>query len=68
MEAEFWARGWQFWPLTIEAEIIDDQYSVKLVKAGGTPQEVKVTDTFPLNVDPKKVAREMCDAMAEKVD
>ena len=66
LEAEIEARGWEFWPLTIEAEIIEDQYSVKLTKAGGTPREVKASDTFPQDVNPGKVARDMCDALAEK--
>ena len=68
LEEEIEARGWEFWPLTIEAELISDQYSVTLTKAGGTPQEVKVSDTCPEDVNPGKVAREICDAMAEKFD
>jgi hypothetical protein len=68
LEAEIEARCWEFWPLTIEAELISDQYSVTLTKAGGTPQEVKVSDEFPQDAVPGKVAREMCDALAEKVD
>jgi hypothetical protein len=66
LEEEIEARGWEFWPLTIEAELITDQYSVTLTKAGGTTQEVKVSDEFPQDAVPGKVAREMCDALAEK--
>ena len=68
LEEEIEARGWEFWPLVIEAELISDEYSVKLIKSGGTPAEIEVSDTFPQDVNPGKVAREICDAMAEKVD
>ena len=68
LEEEIEARGWEFWPLVIEAELISDQYSVTLTKVGGTLQEVKVSDTFPQDANPGEVARKICDAMAEKVD
>ena len=68
LEEEIEARGWEFWPLVIEAELISDEYSVTLTKAGGTPQEVKASDTFPTDADPGEVAREICDAMAEEVE
>jgi len=50
------------------ARLVNDQYSVTRTKTGETPQAVKATDTFPRDVDPEKVAREMCDALVEKVD
>jgi hypothetical protein len=68
LEAEIEARGWQFWPLTVEAELISDEYSVTLTKAGGTPQEVKASETFPTDADPAYIAATMCDAMAEEVE
>jgi hypothetical protein len=41
-----------FWPLTIEAALISDEYNVKLVKAGGTPKEIQASDTFLQDANP----------------
>lgn len=68
LEAEIEARGWEFWPLTIKAELIDDEYSVTLTKAGGTPKEIEVSEEFPQDTNPGEVAREMCDALQERAN